>query len=39
MKLGKATGPCAESVEIIVASGEIQVKVMMELYQCVLDDA
>ena len=36
-KSGKATGPSEVSVEMIVASGEIGVKVMMELCQCVLD--
>ena len=36
-KSGKATGPPEVSVEIIVASGEIRVKVMMELCQRVLD--
>ena len=34
---GKATGPSEVSVEMIVASGEIGVKVMMELCQHVLD--
>ena len=37
MKSGKATGPSDVSVEMIVASGEIGVKVMMELCQRVLD--
>ena len=37
MKLGKATGTSEVSVEMIVASGEIGVKVMMELCQHVLD--
>ena len=37
MKSGKATGTCGVSVEMIVASGEIGVKVMMELCQRVLD--
>ena len=37
MKSGKATGPSEVSVEIIVASGNIGVKVMMELCQRVLD--
>ena len=37
MKSGKATGTSGVSVEMIVASGEIGVKVMMELYQRVLD--
>ena len=36
-KSGKATGPSKVSVEMIVASGEIGVKVMMELCQRVLD--
>ena len=36
-KSGKATGPTEVSVEMIVASGEIGVKVMMELCQHVLD--
>ena len=36
-KLGKATGPSEVSVGMIVASGEIGVKVMMELCQRVLD--
>ena len=31
MKSGKATGPSEESMEMVVASGEIGVKVMMEL--------
>ena len=34
---GKATGPSEVSVEMIVASGEIGVKVMMELCQRVMD--
>ena len=38
MKLGKATGPFDISVEMIVTSGEIGVKVMMELCQRVLDE-
>ena len=38
MKSGKATGPSEVSVEMIVGSGEIGVKVMMELCQRVLDD-
>ena len=38
MKSGKAAGPSEVSVEMIVASGEIGVKVMMELCQGVLDD-
>ena len=33
----KATGPSEVSVEMIVASGEIGFKVMMELCQRVLD--
>ena len=37
MKSGKATGPSEVSVEMIVASGEIGIKVMMELCQRVLD--
>ena len=37
MKSGKATGTSEVSVEMIVASGEIGVKVMMELCQNVLD--
>ena len=37
MESGKATGPSEASVEMIVASGEIGVKVMMELCQHVLD--
>ena len=37
MKSGKVTGPSEVSVEMIVASGEIGVKVMMELCQRVLD--
>ena len=37
MKSGKATGPSEVSVEMIVVSGEIGVKVMMELCQRVLD--
>ena len=37
MKSGKATGPSGVSVEMIVASGEIGAKVMMELCQCVLN--
>ena len=36
MKSGKATGPSEVSVEMIVASGEIVVKVIMELCQRVL---
>ena len=38
MKSGNATGPSEVSVEMIVASGEIRVKLMMELCQRVLDD-
>ena len=37
MKLGKATGPSEVSVEMIVASGEIGVKLMMELCRRVWD--
>ena len=37
MKFRKATGPSEVSVEMIVASGEIGFKVMMELCQRVLD--
>ena len=37
MKSEKAAGPSEVSVEMIVASGEIEVKVMMELCQRVLD--
>ena len=37
MKSGKATGTTEVSVEMIVASGEIGVKVLMELCQRVLD--
>ena len=37
MKSGKATGTSEVSVKMIVASGEIGVKVMMELCQRVLD--
>ena len=37
IKSGKATGPSEVSVEMMVASGEIRVKVMMELCQHVLD--
>ena len=37
MKSEKATGPSEVSVEMIVASGEIGVKVTMELCQHVLD--
>ena len=38
MKSGKANGPSEARVEMIVASGEIGVKVMMDLCQHVLDD-
>ena len=37
IKSGKATQPSEVSVEMIVAIGEIRVKVMMELSQHVLD--
>ena len=37
MKSGKTTGPSEVSVEMIVASAEIGVKVMMELCRLVLD--
>ena len=37
MRSRKATGPSEVSVEMIVASGEIGIKVMMELCQRVLD--
>ena len=37
IKSGKATGPSEVSVEMIVASREIGVKIMMELCQRVLD--
>ena len=37
MKSGKATGPSEVCVEMIVASDEIGVQVMMELCQRVLD--
>ena len=37
VKSGKATGPSEVSVEMIVASGEIGVNVVMELYQRTLD--
>ena len=37
MKAGKAAGPSGVSVEMIVASGEIGISVMMELCQGVLD--
>ena len=35
MKSGKATGPSEVSTEIIVVSGKIEVKVMMELSACI----
>ena len=37
MKSGKVTGPSKVSVKMIVANGEIGVKAMMELCQCILD--
>ena len=37
MKAGKAAGPSEVSVEMIVASGEIGIGVMVELCQGVLD--
>ena len=37
MKSGKATGPSKVSAEMTVASGEIGIKVMMDLCQRVLD--
>ena len=37
MKSRKATGPSEVNVEVIVASGEIGVKVMMELCERALD--
>ena len=37
MKSGKATGPSEVNVEMIVASGEIGMKVIMDLCQRVLD--
>ena len=37
MKSGKATGPSEVSVEMVVASGKIGVKVMIKLCQHVLD--
>ena len=37
MKLEEATGPSEASEEMIVASGEIRVKMMMELCQHALD--
>ena len=36
MKVGKATGPAEVSVEMIAASGEIRIGVMLELCQGVL---
>ena len=38
MKIGKAAGPSEVSVEMIIASGEIGIGVMMELSQRVLDE-
>ena len=38
MKSGEATRPSQVSVEMIVASGEIGVKVMMDMCQRVMDD-
>ena len=37
MKPGKATGPSELCAEMISASGEVGVSVMVELCQCVLD--
>ena len=37
MKVGKAAGPSEVSVEMIAASGEIGIGVMVELCQDVLD--
>ena len=37
MKSGKPTGPSEVSVEMVVASGEVEVKVMMETGQRVLN--
>ena len=37
MKVGKAAGPSEVSAEMIVASGEIGIGVMVELFQGVLD--
>ena len=37
MKAGKAAGPSEVSVEMIAASGEIGIDVMVELCQSVLD--
>ena len=37
IKLGKVSGLSMVSVEMIVASGELEVKVMMDLCQRVLD--
>ena len=39
MKSGKATGPSEVSMEMIIASGEIGARVMMDLCQHVLDDS
>ena len=38
MKVGKAAGPSEVSVEMIAASGEIGIGVMVELCQGVLDE-
>ena len=38
MKSGKGAGPSEVSVEMIIASGEIGVKMMMDLCQRVLND-
>ena len=38
MKSGKATGPFEVNVKMIVASGEIGVKLMVDLCQHILDD-
>ena len=38
IKSEKTTGPSEVSVEMMVASGEIGIKVMMDLCQLVLDD-
>ena len=37
MKVGKAAGPAEVSIEMIAASGEIRIGVMVELCQGVLD--
>ena len=37
MKAGKDAGPSEVSVEMIAASGEIRIDVMLELHQSVLD--